>query len=139
MPRRLVVCLALAAALFAAPAVRAADPPKVPDGVTYEPDPRILQSRRSAPPVDLARPSKGDEPPPPSCCIHGGGFRAGNRHGYDNLCIRLASAGLRRRHRRVPPGPEISIPRGRLRLQGRDALAPARTPASITSIPTALA
>jgi acetyl esterase/lipase len=26
-------------------------------------------------------------------CIHGGGFRAGDRHGYDRLCIRLAEKG----------------------------------------------
>ena len=43
--------------------------------------------------LDLARPSKGDGPFPAVLLIHGGGFRAGNRHGYDGLCMRLAQNG----------------------------------------------
>ncbi|HVS34149.1 MAG TPA: alpha/beta hydrolase [Gemmataceae bacterium] len=93
MTPRFAACLALSATLLTAPAVRAADPPKVPDGVTYEPDLEYSNPDNQHLMVDLARPSKGDGPFPAVLLIHGGGFRAGNRHGYDNLCIRLASQG----------------------------------------------
>jgi acetyl esterase/lipase len=42
--------------------------------------------------LDLARP-KGDGPFPAILCIHGGGFRAGDRHGYDGLVKQLAARG----------------------------------------------
>ncbi len=79
-------------ALLAIPA--AAQPkPTVPDTVVFEsgieyanPDGQHLQ-------LDLARPKTGDGPFPAVVCIHGGGFRAGKREGYDNLCIRLAEQG----------------------------------------------
>ena len=93
MTRRLAFHLALSAGLLAAPAVRAADPPKVPDGVTYEPDVEYSNPDGQHLLLDLARPSKGDGPFPAVLCIHGGGFRAGDRHGYDALCLRLAQQG----------------------------------------------
>ena len=43
--------------------------------------------------VDLARPATGDGPFPAIVCIHGGGFRAGKREGYDKLCMKLAQQG----------------------------------------------
>lgn len=43
--------------------------------------------------LNLARPKSGDGPFPAVLCIHGGGFRAGNRETYDNLCIKLAERG----------------------------------------------
>ena len=43
--------------------------------------------------LDLARPKSGDGPFPAVLCIHGGGFRAGTRDGYDDLCIKLAQRG----------------------------------------------
>lgn len=65
----------------------------VPDGVTFEkgiefanPDNQHLQ-------VDLARPKEGSGPFPAVVCIHGGGFRAGTREGYDKLCLTLAQRG----------------------------------------------
>src|SRR5438128_11724420 len=65
----------------------------VPDEVQFEqgieytnPDNQHLQ-------LNLARPKKGDGPFPAVVCIHGGGFRAGKREGYDGLCIRLAQHG----------------------------------------------
>lgn len=68
-------------------------PPAVPDTVTFEtgieytnPDHQHLQ-------LDMARPKSGDGPFPAILCIHGGGFRAGTRDGYDGLCIRLAEKG----------------------------------------------
>jgi len=43
--------------------------------------------------LDLAKPKDGDGPFPTVMCIHGGGFRAGTREGYDSLCVRLAEQG----------------------------------------------
>ena len=43
--------------------------------------------------LDMARPKNGGGPFAAVVCIHGGGFRAGSRHGYDGLCIRLAEQG----------------------------------------------
>jgi acetyl esterase/lipase len=72
--------------------LRAADL-AIPEGVTFEkgieyanPDNQHLQ-------VDLARPAQGDGPFPAVVCIHGGGFRAGTREGYDKLCLTLAQRG----------------------------------------------
>jgi acetyl esterase/lipase len=42
--------------------------------------------------MNLARP-KGDGPFPAVLCIHGGGFRAGTRDGYDGLIRKLAEHG----------------------------------------------
>jgi acetyl esterase/lipase len=95
--RRLSVALGLLLASLsvssAAVQVKKA-PPKldVPADVIFEsgieysnPDNQHLQ-------LDMARP-KGDGPFPAILCIHGGGFRAGNRQGYDKQCIRLAQQG----------------------------------------------
>lgn len=67
---------------------------KVPETVTWEagieytnPDDQHLQ-------LNLARPKTGDGPFPTVLCIHGGGFRAGKRDGYDALCIKLAERGF---------------------------------------------
>src|SRR5437764_1385709 len=42
--------------------------------------------------VDMARPD-GEGPYPAIICIHGGGFRAGTRQGYDGLIKKLAKNG----------------------------------------------
>ncbi len=67
--------------------------PVVPANVIFEtgieytnPDNQHLQ-------LDLARPKSGAGPFPAVICIHGGGFRAGKREGYDGLCIKLAQRG----------------------------------------------
>ncbi len=67
--------------------------PAVPDDVIFEsgieytnPDNQHLQ-------LNMSRPKQGDGPFPAVICIHGGGFRAGKREGYDGLCIRLAQQG----------------------------------------------
>jgi acetyl esterase/lipase len=66
---------------------------KVPDTVAFEtgiefanPDEQHLQ-------LDLAMPKTGDGPFPAIVCIHGGGFRAGTRQGYDKTCVMLAEHG----------------------------------------------
>jgi acetyl esterase/lipase len=96
MPR---TCLGLAAVLVLAVAARPAlaqkAPPKltVPDGVVYEPDVEYASPDGQHLLLDLARPKSGDGPFPAVVCIHGGGFRAGDRHGYDGLVLRLAERG----------------------------------------------
>jgi acetyl esterase/lipase len=84
----------IALALTASPA-RAQKPPQpnVPDSVVYEPDVEYAAPGGEKLLLDLARPKTGDGPFPGVVCIHGGGFRAGNRHGYDGLCVRLAEQG----------------------------------------------
>lgn len=43
--------------------------------------------------LNLARPKSGSGPFPTVLCIHGGGFRAGKRDSYNNLCLKLAERG----------------------------------------------
>jgi acetyl esterase/lipase len=85
-------CLASVALFSTAALLGAADVP-VPEGVTFErgiefanPDNQHLQ-------LDLAQPKEGAGPFPAILCIHGGGFRAGTREGYDKLCLTLAQRG----------------------------------------------
>jgi acetyl esterase/lipase len=66
---------------------RAADEIVFETGVEYSnPDGQHLQ-------VNLARPKTGQGPFPAVLCIHGGGFRAGERGGYDGLVKKLAAHG----------------------------------------------
>ena len=72
--------------------LRAADL-AIPESVVFErgiefahPDNQHLQ-------LNLARPKQGNGPFPVVVCIHGGGFRAGTREGYDRLCVTLAEHG----------------------------------------------
>ncbi len=90
---RVVIALLTFASLVSTIApLRAADL-AVSEGVVFErglefanPDNQHLQ-------LDLARPEKGEGPFPAIVCIHGGGFRAGTRDGYDKLCLTLAQHG----------------------------------------------
>lgn len=66
----------------------------IPDDVSFErgveycnPDNQHLQ-------LNLARPRSHPRPTPGILCIHGGGFRAGTREGYDKLCVTLAQNGF---------------------------------------------
>ncbi len=43
--------------------------------------------------VDMAKPAEGNGLFPAIICIHGGGFRAGDRHGYDGFVQQLAERG----------------------------------------------
>src|SRR5881628_2574743 len=65
----------------------------VPDNVLFErnieyanPDAQHLQ-------LNLALPRSDSDPFPAVVCIHGGGFRAGSREGYDKLIRKLAEHG----------------------------------------------
>jgi acetyl esterase/lipase len=84
----------LTAFVFLVPAKTAfsADPP-IPEGVIFQkeieysnPDDVHLQ-------LNMARPKTGEGPFPAVVCIHGGGFRAGHRDGYNGLCLKLAEHG----------------------------------------------
>ena len=66
---------------------------KVPDNVIFEPDIQYANPDGQHLQLDLARPKSGTGPFPAVLCIHGGGFRAGSRQGYDGLCLRLAEQG----------------------------------------------
>ena len=90
MSRILLLALSASVLCFSVPAADLA----VPDNVTFDrgieyanPDNQHLQ-------LDLALPKGGDGPFPAILCIHGGGFRAGTRDGYDKLCLTLAQHGF---------------------------------------------
>jgi acetyl esterase/lipase len=88
--RFLSLCLVLTAwAVFASPAFTA-DPPQeilFDTGVEYSnPDNQHLA-------MNIARPKSATGLRPAILCIHGGGFRAGKREGYDGLCKQLAERG----------------------------------------------
>jgi acetyl esterase/lipase len=66
----------------------------VPDDVVFDrnveysnPDNQHLQ-------LNIASPKNLTGSAPAILCIHGGGFRAGNREGYNGLCIKLAQRGF---------------------------------------------
>lgn len=88
----LTFALLLSAAGGAA-AQQAKPGPKVPDTVVFEAGVEYANPDGQHLKLDLARPKQGDGPFPAVLCIHGGGFRAGSREGYDGLCIRLAERG----------------------------------------------
>ncbi len=67
--------------------------PKVPETVVFETDVEYTNPDGQHLKLDLARPKAGEGPFPAVLCIHGGGFRAGSRQGYDSLCVRLAERG----------------------------------------------
>src|SRR5206468_8390754 len=85
-------CLSAIAALLTAHVLIAQQPPKVvvPEGVTFERDIEYANPDGQHLQLNLARPKTGDGPFPTVLCIHGGGFRAGSREGYDKLCVSLA-------------------------------------------------
>lgn len=83
-------CSFVVAPLFSASGAELA----VPDDVLFEtgieysnPDNQHLQ-------LNMARPRNGKGPFPVILCIHGGGFRAGSRDGYNKLCQTLAQRGF---------------------------------------------
>lgn len=65
----------------------------IPESVIWEPGIEYSNPDNQHLQVNLARPKSGDGPFPAVICIHGGGFRAGHRDGYNNLCLRLAERG----------------------------------------------
>jgi acetyl esterase/lipase len=82
---------AIAAATLLAATVRAAE--SVPNGVVFESGVEYAAVGPEHLQVDVARPAAGNGPFPAIVCIHGGGFRAGKREGYDKLIQKLAQHG----------------------------------------------
>jgi acetyl esterase/lipase len=66
----------------------------IPDGVTFEPGLEYSNPDNQHLQLNLARPKTGSGPRPAVLCIHGGGFRAGHRDGYNALCLKLAQRGF---------------------------------------------
>ncbi len=87
--------LACALILSAIEIAAAQNPAKltVPDDVRFTPNIEFSNPDGQHLQLDLAEPKTGSGPFPAILCIHGGGFRAGTRQGYDSLCIRLAQRG----------------------------------------------
>jgi acetyl esterase/lipase len=84
MAYRPAACFILA--LVFCSAALAADP-AFETGIEFaNPDNQHLQ-------LNLARPAEGEGPFPTVICIHGGGFRAGKREGWDAMCKQLAARG----------------------------------------------
>lgn len=73
-------------------AVRAADL-VIPESVTFTRDIEFSNPDNQHLQVNLAQPKEGKGPFPAVVCIHGGGFRAGKREGYDKLLLTLAQHG----------------------------------------------
>jgi len=66
----------------------------VPDNVTFERDVEYASAGGAKLQLNLARPKDVKGPLPAVLCIHGGGFRAGSREGYNKLCLTLAQRGF---------------------------------------------
>ena len=67
--------------------------PVVPETVIFERDIEFANPDGQHLQVNLARPKDATGSLPAVVCIHGGGFRAGKREGYDKLCVTLAERG----------------------------------------------
>src|SRR5436309_2755482 len=91
----LLVRLAVAVAILIGASVSAAQPPKVvvPEGVVFERDIEYANPDDQHLKLNIARPKEGDGPFPAVLCIHGGGFRAGSREGYNGTILKLAQNG----------------------------------------------
>src|SRR5882724_10019737 len=86
MRRQFIHPTVLASTLLFCSIALAADP-VFESGIEYaNPDNQHLQ-------LNLARPADGAWPSPAVVCIHGGGFRAGKREGWDAMCKQLAGRG----------------------------------------------
>src|SRR5579883_1778844 len=66
----------------------------IPDDVIFEPNLEYANPDQQHLELSLARPKEPKRDAPAILCIHGGGFRAGTREGYDGLCLRLAHRGF---------------------------------------------
>ena len=65
----------------------------IPDNITFTRDIEFANPDNQHLQVNLAEPKSGQSPFPAVVCIHGGGFRAGKREGYDKLLLTLAQHG----------------------------------------------
>lgn len=84
--RQLIATLLLVSSIHAAELV-------VPANVTFTRDIEFSNPDNQHLQVNMAQPKDGQGPFPAVVCIHGGGFRAGKREGYDKLLLTLAQHG----------------------------------------------
>src|SRR4051794_32739527 len=89
----LVAVIAFAVAVAPAPGQKPPPKPPVPESVIFEKDVEYANPDGQHLQLDLARPGSGAGPFPAVVCIHGGGFRAGTRQGYDGMIRQLAEHG----------------------------------------------
>jgi acetyl esterase/lipase len=61
--------------------------------IVFEPDIEYAHPGNESLKLNLARPKDSSSPVPAIVCIHGGGFRAGDRKGWDGRCRMLAERG----------------------------------------------
>jgi len=66
---------------------------EIPENVRFEKDIEYANPDGQHLRLNMARPKDSDASLPCIVCIHGGGFRAGNREGYNPLLIKLAGRG----------------------------------------------
>jgi acetyl esterase/lipase len=85
--------LATTAALIVGMALTPTGPLHAQGEVTVENDIEYSNPDNQHLQLNMARPKAGDGPFPAVVCIHGGGFRAGTRQGYDGLIRQLAQRG----------------------------------------------
>jgi acetyl esterase/lipase len=78
---------------FFSPMASYAAPP-VPDSVIWEEGIEYSTPNGESLALNIARPAADSGPRPAVLCIHGGGFRAGKRESYNNLCMKLAENGF---------------------------------------------
>lgn len=93
-PLKTLVCLlSVTACLLINCHFLAAADLKIPEGVAF--DRGIVYAKPGGVPVslNLAQPKEVKGLRPAIVCIHGGGFRAGNKDGYNRLCLKLAEQG----------------------------------------------
>ena len=83
---RLVCVAALNVAAFAADL-------NIPENVLFERGIEYANPNNQHLQLNIAKPKHSDAPLPCVLCIHGGGFRAGNREGYNPLLIKFAERG----------------------------------------------
>jgi acetyl esterase/lipase len=88
--------LAWQAAIFVTVCVSAATAAEliVPEGVIFERDIEYAKPNGQHLQLNLARPKDANGALPAVLCIHGGGFRAGTRDGYNVLSLKLAQHGF---------------------------------------------
>ena len=82
---------------FSAPAllllVLAASPSFAAEDIVFETGVEYTNPDNQHLRLNIARPAALDKVRPAVLCIHGGGFRAGKRERWDDLCKRLAARG----------------------------------------------
>ena len=88
---RTLTVIAVSAFIIRTDAASAQEP--VPDSVVFEKDIEYTNPDEQHLQLNMARPKTGNGPFPAIVCIHGGGFRAGTRDGFNSLCIQLAERG----------------------------------------------